>query len=58
MSEPEPIPEPVVESEPEPVVEPTQDTGNSHLFAVRTTGGQEKVVLQLFCVQKDIRQNI
>tara|TARA_B100000029_G_scaffold321537_1_gene313952 strand:+ start:8000 stop:8578 length:579 start_codon:yes stop_codon:yes gene_type:complete len=25
----------------------SQDTGDSHLFAVRTTGGQEKVVLRL-----------
>ncbi len=31
----------------ESVVEPTQGTGDSHLFAVRTTGGQEKVVLRL-----------
>ena len=45
MSEPEPTPEPVAESE--PIAEPIQDTGNSHLFAVRTTGGQEKVVLRL-----------
>ena len=29
-------------AEPEPVVE-----GNSHLFAVRTTGGQEKIVMRL-----------
>lgn len=36
--------------ETESVVEPTQGsvgTGDSHLFAVRTTGGQEKVVLRL-----------
>ena len=51
-SEPEPVtesePEPVTESEPEPVTEskPTSNE-NSHLFAVRTTGGQEKVVLRL-----------
>ena len=31
----------------ESVVEPTQGTGDSHLFAVRTTGGQEKMVLRL-----------
>ena len=31
----------------ESVVEPTQGTGDSHLFAVRTPGGQEKVVLRL-----------
>ena len=54
MSEPEPLdeqkpdsaaePEPVVE--PEPVSEPVAE-GNSHLFAVRTTGGQEKIVMRL-----------
>ena len=40
VAEPEPTPEPV--AEPEPV-----DDGNSHLFAVRTTGGQEKIVMRL-----------
>ena len=41
-------PDPVTESEPDPVTEsePTSNE-NSHLFAVRTTGGQEKVVLRL-----------
>ena len=34
VAEPEPTPEPVAE-------------GNSHLFAVRTTGGQEKIVMRL-----------
>ena len=38
--QPESITEPV--AEPEPVAE-----GNSHLFAVRTTGGQEKIVMRL-----------
>ena len=33
-------------TEPEPVAEP-EDGGNSHLFAVRTTGGQEKIVMRL-----------
>ena len=33
-------PEPVSEAEPE-------NKGNSHLFAVRTTGGQEKIVMRL-----------
>ena len=33
-------------SEPEPVSEP-EANGNSHLFAVRTTGGQEKIVMRL-----------
>ena len=48
VSEPEPVPEPVAEPEPvpEPVAEP-EDEGNSHLFAVRTTGGQEKIVMRL-----------
>ena len=58
MSEPEPLdeqkpdsaaePEPVVE--PEPVSEPVAE-GNSHLFAVRTTGGQEKIVIRLLEVR-------
>ena len=48
VAEPEPVPEPVSEPEPvpEPVAEP-EDEGNSHLFAVRTTGGQEKIVMRL-----------
>ena len=50
MSEPEPLdeqkPDSAVESE--PVVEPkSMPEGNSHLFAVRTTGGQEKNVMRL-----------
>ena len=48
-SEPEPEPEPAAESEPEPEpaaeAEPTNE--NSHLFAVRTTGGQEKIVMRM-----------
>ena len=50
VAEPEPIPEPVAEPEPtpEPVAEPETETdGNSHLFAVRTTGGHEKIVMRL-----------
>ena len=50
VAEPEPTPEPVAEPEPtpEPVAEPETETdGNSHLFAVRTTGGQEKIVMRL-----------
>ena len=48
----EPTPEPVAEPTPEPVAEPetvaeTETDGNSHLFAVRTTGGQEKIVMRL-----------
>ena len=55
-TEPEPTPEPVAEPTPEPVAEPeptpepvavTETDGNSHLFAVRTTGGQEKIVMRL-----------
>ena len=50
-SEPEPVVEvePVAEAEPEPEpaaeAEPTNE--NSHLFAVRTTGGQEKIVMRM-----------
>ena len=49
---PEPVTEPVAEPTPEPVTEPvaepeTETDGNSHLFAVRTTGGQEKIVMRL-----------
>ena len=46
VAEPEPTPEPA--AEPETVAEPKTETdGNSHLFAVRTTGGQEKIVMRL-----------
>ena len=57
--EPEPIAEPTAESEPvaeptaesEPVAEPAAEAEptdeNSHLFAVRTTGGQEKIVMRM-----------
>ena len=38
--------EPETVDEPETVAEPETD-GNSHLFAVRTTGGQEKIVMRL-----------
>ena len=57
MSEPESSdvqqPESTAESEvidepqPEPVAEPEVSNENSHLFAVRTTGGQEKIVMRL-----------
>ena len=56
-SEPEPAVEvePVAESEPEPAAEPEPEPAaeaeptneNSHLFAVRTTGGQEKIVMRM-----------
>jgi len=46
MSESEPATEPVVESESS--TEPVVESGiNSHLYAVKTTGGQEKVVMRL-----------
>ena len=45
-AEPETVSEPA--AEPETVAEPETETdGNSHLFAVRTTGGQEKIVMRL-----------
>ena len=44
VDEPESVSEPV--AEPESVSEPVAE-GNSHLFAVRTTGGQEKIVMRL-----------
>ena len=46
--QPKSITEPVAEPEtvPEPVAEP-ETNGNSHLFSVRTTGGQEKIVMRL-----------
>ena len=52
VAEPEPVPEPVAVAEPaaEPETESeskTETDGNSHLFAVRTTGGQEKIVMRL-----------
>jgi transcriptional antiterminator NusG len=53
LSEPEPESvveaEPVAESEPvvEPVTEEKQSDENSHLFSVRTTGGQEKIVMRM-----------
>ena len=44
--QPESTTEPETVSEPETVAEP-ETNGNSHLFAVRTTGGQEKIVMRL-----------
>ena len=50
-SEPEPVaesePEPAAEAEPEPAAEAEPTNENSHLFAVRTTGGQEKIVMRM-----------
>ena len=48
MSEPESLDGQQQESttEPETVAEP-EDNVNSHLFAVKTTGGQEKIVMRL-----------
>ncbi len=45
IAEPEPVAEPI--AEPEPVTEEKQLDDNSHLFAVRTTGGQEKIVMRM-----------
>ena len=45
-SEPSDIQQSESTTEPEPAAEPV-DEGNSHLFAVRTTGGQEKIVMRL-----------
>ena len=36
----------------EDVIAPKPSNGESHLFAVRTTGGQEKVVLRLLETKK------
>jgi len=49
VAEPEPIAEPAAESEPvaEPAAEAESTDENSHLFAVRTTGGQEKIVMRM-----------
>jgi len=50
MSEPESSDgqQPESTTEPETVAEPETETDeNSHLFAVRTTGGQEKIVMRL-----------
>ena len=50
MSEPESSDgsQPKSTTEPETVAESETETdGNSHLFAVRTTGGQEKIVMRL-----------
>jgi len=54
LSEPESSDGQQPESTTEPAAEPktvaeqeTETDGNSHLFAVRTTGGQEKIVMRL-----------
>ena len=63
MSEPEPKPviEPVAEAEPEPVAEPAAEAEptneNSHLFSVRTTGGQEKIVMRMLEARMKLDQN-
>jgi len=47
-TEPETVAETVAEPVAETVAEPeTVDEGTSHLFAVKTTGGQEKIVMRL-----------
>ena len=45
VAESEPVAEPAAETEPAAEAEPTNE--NSHLFAVRTTGGQEKIVMRM-----------
>ena len=40
-------PEAAAEAEPEPAAEAEPTNENSHLFAVRTTGGQEKIVMRM-----------
>ena len=49
VAEGEPAAEPEAElaAEPEPVTDEKQSDENSHLFAVRTTGGQEKIVMRM-----------
>jgi len=51
VAEPEPVAEtaaePEVAAEAEPVADEKQLDENSHLFAVRTTGGQEKIVMRM-----------
>ena len=46
-AESEPVAEPAAEAEPEPAAEAEPTNENSHLFAVRTTGGQEKIVMRM-----------
>jgi len=48
-AEAEPVAEPAAEAEPvaEPAAEAEPTDENSHLFAVRTTGGQEKIVMRM-----------
>jgi len=67
LSEPEPksVVEPVAEAEPaaepEPVAEPAAEAEptneNSHLFSVRTTGGQEKIVMRMLEARMKLDQN-
>ena len=52
MSEPETVDEPETVAEPE-----TETDGNSHLFAVRTTGGQEKIVMRLLEARIKMEKN-
>jgi len=52
-AEPEPVAEPV--AEPAAEAEPTNE--NSHLFSVRTTGGQEKIVMRMLEARMKLDQN-
>ena len=47
VAEGDPVAEAEPAAEPEPVAEEKQSDENSHLFAVRTTGGQEKIVMRM-----------
>ena len=57
MSEPESSDgqQPKSTTEPETVAEP-ETNGNSHLFSVRTTGGQEKIVMRLLEARMKMEQ--
>ena len=59
MTEPEPVVEPVAEAEPaaEPAAEAEPTNENSHLFSVRTTGGQEKIVMRMLEARMKLDQN-
>jgi len=58
-AEPEPVAEPAAEPEPvaEPAAEAEPTNENSHLFSVRTTGGQEKIVMRMLEARMKLDQN-
>ena len=55
MAEAEPAAEPEPVAEPAAEAEPTNE--NSHLFSVRTTGGQEKIVMRMLEARMKLDQN-